>query len=49
MDTETLLALVILVLAIVGAALSWRSPVCYLCIVIALIELMVLLPGKTPI
>lgn len=45
MDTGTLIALIVLVLAVVAAGLSWRSAASYLCIVIAAIELIVLLPG----
>ena len=42
MDTGTLITLI---LAVMAAALSWRSVPCYLCIVIAVIELIALLPG----
>jgi hypothetical protein len=45
MDPGTLIALVVLVLALVAAGLSWRSPASYLCIVIAGIMLISLLPG----
>jgi hypothetical protein len=45
MDPTILIALVVLILAVIGAGLSWRSVTSYLCIVIAIIELIVLLPG----
>lgn len=45
MDTNVLVDLVILVLSILGAALSWRTVTSYLCIAIALICLVALLPG----
>jgi hypothetical protein len=45
MDPTVLGLLVILVLACVGAALSWRSVASYICIAVAVIALLLLLPG----
>ena len=45
MDPGILIALIVLVLALIAAGLSWRTPASYLCIVIALIEMITLLPG----
>jgi len=45
MDPAVLVNLVVLILAVVAAALSWRSVPSYLCLVIAAIEVIALLPG----
>lgn len=45
MDPQALVNLVVLVLAIVAAVLSWRSVASYVCLAIAVIEVIALLPG----
>lgn len=45
MDPTTLINLIVLILATLAAGFSWRSVASYICIVIAIIELVVLLPG----
>lgn len=45
MDATVLIQLIVMVLAIVAGALSWRSVASYICFAIAAIELIALLPG----
>jgi len=45
MDPAVLIDLIVLILACIAAALSWRTVASYLCLVIAVIMLIALLPG----